>query len=106
MQTPLLLFVTIQFLFLLLAMIGFHPIVTISLLGSVLHIVLETMNPLSIAIVLAISGLTTVTAGPFNVSVSLTGNLLQINPYQVSWSNLGYALLFGSVGSLIGLFLL
>jgi len=106
MGTPILLFIAIQVLFLGLAMVGFHPLVTISILGSVLEPVVTTLNPLSVAIVLVTSGLATVMAGPFNVSVSLVGSLLQVNPYQVSWWNLGHAFLFGGIGTIIGLLLL
>lgn len=103
---PVLLFVAIQVLFIGLALIGFHPLVTISILGGVLDPVLSVINPLSVAIVLVTSGLSTVMAGPFNVSVSLTGSLLQVNPYQISWWNLAYAFLFGGVGTIVGLLLL
>ncbi|MBD1382549.1 hypothetical protein [Metabacillus arenae] len=96
---PLLLFVFIQFLFLFLAMVGFHPIVTMSILGGVLTPLVAEINPISLAIVLISSSLSTVMAGPFNISVSLTGNLLNVNPYAVSRWNLLFALFFSSIGT-------
>ncbi|WP_102345693.1 hypothetical protein [Bacillus sp. Marseille-P3661] len=101
---PIALFFTIQFLFLGFAMIGFHPLVTISLLAVILEgIPTEIISPVSLAIVLITSGLSTVMAGPYNVSVSLMGTLLQVNPYRISLWNIRYALLFSTIGSLTAL---
>ncbi|WP_077624564.1 hypothetical protein [Sediminibacillus massiliensis] len=100
-SSPFLLFVFIQILFLGLAMVGFHPLVTISILGGVLTPFLGTINPISIALVLITSGLSTVMAGPFNISVSLTGSLLARNPYRISYWNLLFAFIFSSAGTLL-----
>ncbi|WP_078553442.1 hypothetical protein [Bacillus alkalicellulosilyticus] len=105
-NNPLLLFVMIQLLFLSLAMVGFHPLVVISILGEILVPVLSILNPLSIGIVLITSSLSTIMAGPYNITVSLTGVLLDENPYQISIWNLGYAFLFSSIGTIMALFLL
>lgn len=98
---PLLLFVSVQVLFLGLAMVGFHPLVTISILGSVLAPFLDTVHPLSLAVVLITSGLSTVMAGPFNISVSIMASLMTRNPYQISYWNIVFAFIFSSTGSLI-----
>lgn len=98
---PLMMFFFIQILFLGLAMVGFHPLVTISILGGVLVPFLDVINPVSLAIVLATSGLSTIMAGPFNISVSIASNLLLRNPYQISYWNILYASMFSSVGTLI-----
>ncbi|MGY4688711.1 hypothetical protein [Salibacterium sp. K-3] len=100
---PVLLFVTIQVMFLALAMIGFHPIVTIALAGEMLQPLLEDIAPAGAAVVLITSGLSTVMAGPFNISVSLTGMLLHQNPYRVSLWNLPFAFLFSSGGTVLAL---
>lgn len=71
---PVLLFITIQVLFLGLAMVGFHPLVTISILGSILQPIIGMIDPVSLAIVLTTSGLSTATAGSYNIPVSI-GNL-------------------------------
>ncbi|WP_174727474.1 hypothetical protein [Mesobacillus harenae] len=104
--SPILLFVSIQLLFLGLAMIGFHPLVTMSILGAIIDPILLVINPLSVAIVLITSGLSTVVSGPFNISVSLTANLLNINSYKISYWNVGFAFLFSSVGTILALYLL
>ena len=105
-ETPILLFLLIQCLFLGLAMIGFHPLVTISILGGILQPVVGFIDPISMAIVLISSGLSTVMAGPYNITVSLTANLLNVSPYTISWWNLAFAFLFSGMGSLLALLLL
>ncbi|RSL32170.1 hypothetical protein D7Z54_17240 [Salibacterium salarium] len=102
---PVLLFFSIQVLFLGLAMVGFHPIVTITLAGEMVQPLLGSITPMGTAIVLITSGLSTVMAGPFNISVSLTGMLLHQNPYRVSLVNLGFAFLFSSGGTVLALIL-
>jgi hypothetical protein len=103
---PVLLFLLIQVLFLGLAMIGFHPLVTISILGEAIQPLLGEINPLSFAVVLISSGLSTVMAGPYNITVSLTGSLLHQNPYRVSFWNIGFAFLYSSMGTMIALLML
>ncbi|WP_026699608.1 hypothetical protein [Salibacterium aidingense] len=102
---PILLFLALQVMFLGLAMIGFHPIVTITLAGEMLQPLLGPISPAGAAIVLITSGLSTVMAGPFNISVSLTGMLLHQNPYRVSLWNLPFAFMFSSGGTIIALVL-
>lgn len=103
---PIFLFLSIQLVFLGLALVGFHPLVTISILGAIIEPIIQLLNPLSIALVLAFSALSTTSAGPFNVSVSLTGTLLNVSSYRVSYWNIGFALLFSSMGTILALCLL
>ncbi|SFO93270.1 hypothetical protein [Salibacterium halotolerans] len=100
---PVLLFMSIQVMFLALAMIGFHPIVTITLAGEMLQPLLGDIAPAGAAVVLITSGLSTVMAGPFNITVSLTGMLLHQNPHRISLWNLPAALLFSSGGTALAL---
>ncbi len=103
---PLFLFLFIQVLFLILALSGFHPLVTLSILVSMLEPILQLVNPLSLSLVLITSALSTTIAGPFNVSVSITADLLHVNSYKVSIWNLGFAFLFSGVGTVMALCLL
>lgn len=105
-DVPLLLFAAIQGLFIGLAMIGFHPLVTMSILGEVVQPLLGQINPISIGIVLITSGLSTVMAGPYNLTVSLTSSLLGENPYRISLWNIGFAFLYSSIGTFIAFILL
>jgi hypothetical protein len=103
---PMLLFILIQVLFLGLAMIGFHPLVTISMIGEIVQPVLPAISPLSMSIVLITSALSTVMAGPYNITVSLMSDILSRNPYRISMWNIGFAFLFSSFGTIIAVLLL
>ncbi|MEH7226338.1 hypothetical protein V7112_21205 [Bacillus sp. JJ1566] len=103
---PIFLFLFIQVLFLVLALTGFHPLVTLSILTAILEPILLIVNPLSLSLVLITSALSTTIAGPFNVSVSITGDLLHENSYKVSLWNMGFAFLFSGVGTIMALFFL
>ncbi|MEH7384356.1 hypothetical protein V7147_02915 [Bacillus sp. JJ1521] len=103
---PLFLFLFIQVLFLVLALTGFHPLVTLSILTAIIEPIMQIVDPLSLSLVLITSALSTTIAGPFNVSVSITGDLLHVNSYKVSLWNMGFAFLFSGIGTIIALFLL
>lgn len=105
-QYPVMLFAFIQIIFLMFAMVGFHPLVTFSILGEILKPLMATISPISIGFVLIMSSLSTAVAGPYNLSVSLTGAMLKTNPYSVSLWNLLFALLFSSAGTILALFFL
>lgn len=103
---PLFLFLFIQVLFLGLALTGFHPLVTLSILIAIIEPILQIVHPLSLSLVLITSALSTTIAGPFNVSVSITGDLLHVSSYKVSLWNMGFAFLFSGVGTVMALCLL
>ncbi|WP_449539064.1 hypothetical protein [Ferdinandcohnia sp. Marseille-Q9671] len=103
---PVFLFLFIQVLFLGLALTGFHPLVTLSILIAIVEPILHIVNPLSLSLVMITSALSTTIAGPFNVSVSITGDLLHVNSYKVTLWNIGFAFLFSSVGTVMALCLL
>jgi hypothetical protein len=103
---PIIIFILIQVLFLGLAMIGFHPLVTISMIGEIVQPVLLAINPLSVGIVLITSALSTVMAGPYNITVSLMSDILRRNPYRISLTNIGFAFVFSTFGTILAVLLL
>ncbi|MFC4025620.1 hypothetical protein ACFOUV_17720 [Oceanobacillus longus] len=105
-EYPLLVFVFIQVIFIFMSMFGVHPIATIGILGGVIATLLETMNPVSLAIVLATSSVATLTVGAYGLIVQLTSLSTGQNPYRITLNNLPYALGFGFVGSIVAYFLL
>ncbi len=105
-EYPLLVFILIQVIFILMSMFGVHPIATIGILGGVIVTLLETMNPVSLAIVLATSSVATLTVGAYGLIVQLTSLSTGQNPYRITLNNLPYALGFGFVGSIVAYFLL
>ncbi|WP_230126126.1 hypothetical protein [Bacillus sp. CECT 9360] len=105
-KTPIVLFLVIQIMFLFLANIGFHPLITMAIIGEAIQPIIGVVNPLSLGIVLITSGLSTVMAGPYNITVSITSILLDENPYKISLYNLKFALLFSSTGTFIALLIM
>lgn len=73
---------------------GFHPLVSITLLGELLRPVLPEVSSVSLTIVLITCSLATVMYSPFNLSVSILADLLRINPFQIVRWNVRYALLY------------
>ncbi|MCA1010180.1 hypothetical protein [Halobacillus halophilus] len=103
---PLLLFIAIQLVSLLFSLIGIHPLVTISLMGTLIQPLLTELNPLSLAIVLLTSTLASDAAGTFNTTVTIMSQLTGRNPYRITKWNIGFAIWFGTAGSLLGWLLL
>ncbi|WP_252313884.1 hypothetical protein [Sinobaca sp. H24] len=103
---PLAILLLIQFTYLGLSMVGVHPIATIGILMEILPPLYETMNPLSIGIVLITGGLATATVGTFGITVTMTAQNTMQNPYKITYRNMPFALLYGGMGTLIAYLLL
>ncbi|NEU32260.1 hypothetical protein GN156_16035 [bacterium LRH843] len=105
-ESPLIVLFLIQLTYLVMSMVGVHPIATIGVLVEALQPLFTVMNPLSIGIVLITGALATSMAGTYNVSVMMTSINTNQNPYRIMVQNLPFALFYGVVGTLVGYFLL
>ncbi|MFB5663355.1 hypothetical protein [Alteribacillus sp. HJP-4] len=105
-DTPLLILILIQFMYLAMSMIGVHPIATVGVLIEVLPPLYETMNPASIGIVLITGALATVAVGTYGITVTMTAQNTKQNPYRITWRNMPFSVLYGGVGVLIGYLIL
>ena len=103
---PLIVFFVIQLIFIGLSMFGIHPLGTFGILGSLIVLLLEVYNPLSLAIVLITSSIATLTVGTYGLVVTLTAMNTTQSPYRITLNNLGYSLLLGGIGTLVAYFLL
>lgn len=103
---PIIIFVMIQLIFIFMSMFGVHPIATIGILSGIITTLLETMNPISLAIVLVTSAIATLTVGSYGLVVQLTSMNIGHNPYKITLNNLPYALVFGGIGSITAYLLL
>jgi len=83
------------------AFAGFHPLVSIALLGEVLAPVMNEIGSISLTLVLITSSLATAIYSPFNLSVSLLSNQLGITPYKISGWNLPFSLYYVTVSIFI-----
>ncbi|WP_100372839.1 hypothetical protein [Bacillus sp. FJAT-45037] len=105
-ETPILVLLLIQGMYLLMSMIGVHPIATIGVLIEALHPLYDVVNPLSIGMVLITGALATATVGAYGVTVTMTSMNTKQNPYRITLRNMPFALVYGGIGTLIGFFLL
>jgi hypothetical protein len=97
----LVLYVLIGVYFLVTSFVGFHPLVSIALLGEVLTPVMADITSISLTLVLITSSLATAIYGPYNLSVSLLSNQLGLVPYRISAWNLPFSLYYMTVSILI-----
>ncbi|GEL08686.1 hypothetical protein [Salisediminibacterium halotolerans] len=105
-DTPILILLLIQFTYLAMSMIGVHPVATIAVLAEVLSPLYDLVNPVSIGIIMIMGALATATVGTYGVTVTMTAMNTEQNPYRITLRNMPFALLCGSVGTLIGWLLL
>ncbi|MCM3788970.1 hypothetical protein M3221_11185 [Domibacillus indicus] len=94
-------YVLIGLYFFVTSLVGFHPLVSITLLGELLKPSLPDASSISLTIVLITCSLATVMYSPFNLSVSILSDLLRINPFKIVRWNLPFALLYMSVSIFI-----
>lgn len=77
--------------FIVSSFIGFHPLVSVILLSEIIAPSLPDLSPIPLALVLIVTSLSPVMYSPFNISVSLVGNYLNVNPYRLGLWNLPFA---------------
>lgn len=80
--------------FLLTAFIGFHPFVSLTLLTELLNPFMYNISSISLTIVLITCSLSTVMYSPYNLSVSILAEQLNMNPYKLGMWNLVFAIYF------------
>ncbi|PYZ91706.1 hypothetical protein CR194_18960 [Salipaludibacillus keqinensis] len=103
---PVVILTLILVTYLLMAMIGVHPIGTIAILLEVLTPLFDVFNPAGIGIVLIVGALATASSGTYGVTVTMTSMNTQQNPYRITLRNLPFTLFFGSIGILIALIII
>ncbi|WP_246943420.1 hypothetical protein [Bacillus pinisoli] len=105
-HSPILILLLIQLTYLLMCLVGVHPVATFGILAEVVQPLYGLVNPLSIGIVLIIGALTTATIGAYGVTVTLTSMNTKQNPYGITLRNMPFALFYGTVGTLMAYLLL
>jgi hypothetical protein len=89
-----LLYLVIASFFLLTSLIGFHPLVSITLIAELLSPIVFEVSNISLTIVLIACSLATVMYSPYNLSVSLLAEQIKVNPYKLGLWNLPFALFY------------
>ncbi len=103
---PIVLLIMIQVLFMLMSMFGVHPVATMGVIGGISTMLIDILNPLSLAIILVTAGVSTVPIGTYGLVVTITSMSLRQSPYLITYYNLIYSLIFGTVGILVAYFVL
>ncbi len=80
--------------FLVLSLVGFHPLVSLTLLATLLHPLLPSISSVSLAVVLITCSLASVMYSPFNLSVSLLADQLKLNSYRMGIWNILFSISF------------
>jgi hypothetical protein len=99
------LYVMIAGYFLVTSFCGFHPLVGLTLLASLLRPILPMIPAVPLAIVLISCSLATVMYSPYNISVSILAEELQANPYRIGIWNIAFALGYMTVSIFVAIFI-
>jgi hypothetical protein len=78
--------------FLVVSLIGFHPLVSLTVFAAITQSILEQLSVIPFTVVLIACCMSTIMYSPFNLSVSLMAKELNINPYRITIWNLAFAL--------------
>ncbi|WP_082918165.1 hypothetical protein [Oceanobacillus sp. Castelsardo] len=105
-EYPIIIFVLLQIIFIFLSMFGVHPIATIGILSTVITVLVETINPISLAIVMITSAIATLTVSTYGLLLQLTSMNIDENPYRITLINIPFALVFGGIGTIVAYLIL
>ncbi|QDI91711.1 hypothetical protein EPH95_11450 [Salicibibacter halophilus] len=91
--TVLLFYAIIGFFIFGLALIGFHPLISIALITPFLSDVVAAY-PYGVSVLLIGAGLCTIMVGPLNVTPTILAMQLRVSPYAIIKRNIPFALVF------------
>ncbi|UOQ45930.1 hypothetical protein MUN89_08420 [Halobacillus salinarum] len=95
---PLLIMLFIQGAFLVMTLLGVHPLATMGIFGGVGSLLMDALPTVTLTVLLASCSIATVPSAPYGLIVTITSVGLRMNPYQIVLKNLPYSLLCGLVG--------
>lgn len=103
---PLLLLISIQIFFVFMSMFGVHPVATMGILGGMSGLLMEILSPMSLAVILVVSGVATVPIGTYGLVITIISMSLKQSPYLITLYNLVYSIVFGLFGILLAYYLI
>jgi len=77
--------------FLIVSLVGFHPLVSLTVFAAITHSILNQLSVIPFTVVFLACCMSTIMYSPFNLSVSLMSKELNINPYRITVWNLAFA---------------
>ncbi|WP_342505153.1 hypothetical protein [Sporosarcina sp. FSL K6-2383] len=93
-EKTLLFYLMIACFFFVTALIGFHPLVSITLLAELLHPVLPAVSSISLTLVLIACSMSTIMYSPYNLSLSILADIIKVNPYRLGLWNIPFAIFY------------
>ena len=93
-ENTLLFYLMIGGYFFVTALIGFHPLVSITFIAELLQPILPAVSNVSLTIVLIACSLSTIMYSPYNLSLSILADLIKVNPYKIGLWNIPFALFY------------
>ncbi|WP_082235352.1 hypothetical protein [Halobacillus massiliensis] len=100
---PLLIMLFIQFTFLVMTLLGIHPLAVMGIFGGITGLLMETMPTVTLTVLLASCAIATVSSAPYGLIITMTSVRLRVNPYRIVLTNLPYSLIYGFIGVLVSL---
>ncbi|MCA0970740.1 hypothetical protein LCM20_09080 [Halobacillus litoralis] len=101
--SPIYIMLFIQSAFLVMTLLGVHPIATMGIFGGVGELLIGSFSPVTLTILLSTCAIATVPSAPYGLIVTITSVALRMNPYQIVLRNLPYSIVLGLIGIAISL---
>lgn len=105
-ETPLLLMFMIQLFILMMSLFGVHSIASIGILTGLIGPLMEIIDPISLAIILITSSVSTFAVSTYGLLITITSFHTEQNPYRITFDNIIFTLFFGSLGTLLAYLLM
>ncbi|WP_347861465.1 hypothetical protein U0355_12580 [Salimicrobium sp. PL1-032A] len=97
-DSPLVIMLLIQSGFLLMTLLGVHPLATMGIFGGVGGLLMEALPSVTLAVLLSSTAIATVPSAPYGLIVTITSVNFGMNPYKIVWKNLPFTLVCGALG--------
>lgn len=105
-DVPIVLLFVIQLFILVMSLFGVHSVASIGILTGVIPTIVTFIDPVSLAIVLITSSVSSFSVSTYGLLITITAVYTEQNPYRITFENIIFALIFGSIGTLLAFVLL
>ncbi|MEI3607667.1 hypothetical protein SPD48_18445 [Pseudogracilibacillus sp. SE30717A] len=105
-DSPLLLMIAIQLFILMMSLFGVHSIASIGILSGLMVPLMEIIEPISLALILIISSVSTFAVSTYGLLVTITSFNTEQNPYRITFDNIAFTLICGSLGTILAYLLM
>lgn len=100
-DSPLMLMIAIQLFILMMSLFGVHSIASIGILSGLMVPLMEIIEPISLAIILIVSSVSTFAVSTYGLLVTITSFNTDQNPYRITFDNIAFTLICGLLGTIL-----